>query len=106
MNSSTERERSWQVNFGGKAQKQVFKLPADIRDIVFYLKYRLEQGGPEQLDWRNYGMIVGARDVHHCHLNNNRPRYVAVWKVVSREKRIIEIRYIGPHGSVDYSRFK
>jgi hypothetical protein len=32
--------------------------------------------------------------------------YVAVWKVVSWEKQIIEIRFVGPHGSVDYSRFK
>jgi hypothetical protein len=27
-------------------------------------------------------------------------------KQVDREKRNIEIRFVGPHGSVDYSRFK
>jgi hypothetical protein len=51
-------------------------------------------------------MIVNAKDVHHCHLSNNRPRYVAVWKVLSREEQVIEIRFVGPHGSVDYSLFK
>jgi mRNA-degrading endonuclease RelE of RelBE toxin-antitoxin system len=106
MSQSKERETSWQVDFGGKAEKQVKKLPPDIRDIVFYLKYRMEQDGPERTEWRNYGIIVNAKDVHHCHLSNNRPRYVAVWKVLSREEQVIEIRFVGPHGSVDYSRFK
>ena len=106
MSQSNEHETPWQVNFGGKAEKQMKKLPPDIRDIVFYLKYRLEQDGPERTEWRNYSMIVNAKDVHHCHVNNNRPRYVVVWKVVDREKRIMEIRFVGPHGSADYSRFK
>ena len=106
MNQSNERETPWQVDFGGKAEKQAKKLPPKIRDILFYLKYRMEQGGPEQTEWRNYGKIVNANDVYHCHLNKSRPRYVAVWKVVSREKQIIEIRFAGPHGSVDYSRFR
>ncbi len=41
-----------------------------------------------------------------CHLNNGRPRYVVVWKVLDWEIQIMEIRYVGPHGSADYSRFK
>ena len=105
MAQTHERETPWQVDFGGKAEKQVHKLPSDIRDLLFYLKYRMEHGGPEQTEWRNYGKIVNADDVHHCHLNNNRPRYVVVWKVVDREKQTIEIRFVGPHGSVDYRRF-
>ncbi|MDR2076632.1 MAG: cytotoxic translational repressor of toxin-antitoxin stability system [Desulfovibrio sp.] len=106
MSQPKKRETSWQVDFGGKAEKQVKKLPPDIRDIVFYLKYRMEQDGPERTEWRNYGIIVNAKDAHHCHLSNNRPRYVAVWKVLNREEQVIEIRFVGPHGSVDYSRFK
>jgi hypothetical protein len=106
MNHSNEHKTPWKVDFGGKAEKQMNKLPADIRDVLFYLKYLMEHGGPEQKEWRNYGKIVNADDVHHCHLNNNRPRYVAVWKVVSREKQVIEIRFVGPHGSVNYDRFK
>ena len=82
------------------------KLPADIRERVYALKFDMEYKGPEQTNWRNYSLIVGGKDVHHYHLNSGRPRYVVVWKVLNREVRIIEIRYAGSHGSVDYSRFK
>ena len=101
-----ERAVPWQVDFTGKSEKQACKLPPVIRDTLNFLRYEMEQEGPEQTEWRNYGLVVGAKDVHHCHLNNNRPRYVVVWKVLDRAKRIIEIRFAGPHGSVDYSRFK
>ena len=106
MSHSNEHETPWKVDFGGRAEKQASKLPDDLRDLLYYLKYLMEHKGPDRTEWRNYGKIVNANDVHHCHLNNNRPRYVVVWKVLSREKQIIEIRFAGPHGSVDYSRFK
>lgn len=96
----------WKVSFSGKADKQVRKLPVAIQERVYALKLDLQYNGPEQTSWRNYGLIVGSRDVHHCHVNSGRPRYVVVWKVIDREVRIMEIRYVGPHGSVDYSRFK
>jgi mRNA-degrading endonuclease RelE of RelBE toxin-antitoxin system len=106
MNEIEERETPWQVDFAGKAKKQVEKLPLAIREILNFLKYEMEREGPEQTEWRNYSLIVGGKSVHHCHLNNNRPRYVVVWKVIDFEKQIIEIRFVGAHGSVDYSRFK
>lgn len=106
MYTADEQDSPWVVEYTSKARKQKDKLPVDIRDIFYFLKHELEQEGPEQTEWRNYSLIVNAKDVHHCHLNNNRLRYVAVWKVVDRKKKIIEIRYVGPHGSVDYSRFK
>lgn len=96
----------WKVDFSGKAEKQLRKMPTEIRDRAYALKLDMEYNGPERTSWRNYSLIVGGKDVHHCHLNSGRPRYVAVWKVIDREVRIIEIRYTGPHGSVDYSRFK
>ncbi|MDL2321384.1 hypothetical protein LJC47_03450 [Desulfosarcina sp. OttesenSCG-928-B08] len=96
----------WTVNFSGKAEKQLRKLSTEIQDRVYALKLDLEYKDPEQTSWRNYGLIVGGKDVHHCHLNSGRPRYVVVWKVLDREVRIIDIRYVGPHGSVNYSQFK
>jgi mRNA-degrading endonuclease YafQ of YafQ-DinJ toxin-antitoxin module len=106
MEANQEPKTPWCVEYVSKARKQAEKLPLNIRDIFYILKHELEQEGPEQTEWRNYSLIVNAKDVHHCHLNNNHPRYVAVWKVVSREKQIIEIRFVGSHGSVNYSRFK
>ncbi len=96
----------WKVNFSSKAAKQARKLPDDILSRLYALKLDLEHAGPVQTSWRNYSLIVGGKGVHHCHLNSGRPRYVAVWKVTDREIQIIEIQYVGPHGSVDYGRFK
>lgn len=98
--------QTWRVVFSNKADKQAQKLPKDIRDRLNALTTDLIYYGPVQTSWRNYGLIVGAEDVHHCHLNSGRPRYVAVWKVMNREIRIIEIRFVGPHGSVNYNLFK
>jgi len=105
MNDTEPRETPWLVDFSSRAEKQVGKLPADIRSALYLLKHDLEQKGPVQAGWRNYSLIVNAKEVHHCHLNNNRPRYVVVWKTLNMEKQILEIRYVGPHGNVDYSRF-
>jgi hypothetical protein len=101
-----EHGTPWQVEYASKAKKQKDKLPDDIRDALYMLKHELEQEGPEQTEWQNYSKIVNANDVHHCHLNKRHPRYVAVWKVVDWEDKYMEIRYVGPHGSVNYSRFK
>jgi len=106
MDFLEEQDTPWIVEYTNKVRKRKDKLPPEIRDIFYILKGELEQEGPEQTEWRNYGLIVNAKDVHHCHLNNNHPRYVVVWKVTDREKRYIEIRYVGPHGSVNYSRFR
>ncbi len=101
----THNEQQWEVKFSTKAVKQLRKLPPDMQGRVYALRLDLEYKGPEQISWRNYSLIVGAKDVHHCHLNSGKPRYVAVWKVSNREVHIIEIRYVGPHGSVNYKLF-
>jgi hypothetical protein len=106
MENTEKRATPWKVDYTGRAKKQKLKLPPAIRDTLYFLEQELELEGPEQTAWRNYGLIVGADDVHHCHLNNNHPRYVVIWKVVDRKKRNIEIRFVGPHGSVNYNRFK
>ncbi len=88
MEPTQDDDTLWDVRFSGKAEKQVDKLPAEIRERVYALKLDLKFNGPEQRGWRNYGPIVGAKDVHHCHMNSGRPRYVVVWKVIDREIRI------------------
>jgi len=105
METGKKRITPWRVEYANKAKKQIEKLPPGMRDIFYILERELGQEGPRQTEWRNYGLIVNARDVHHCHLNNNHPRYVVVWKVVDHEKKSIEIRFVGTHGGVDYSRF-
>ncbi|MCL2102445.1 MAG: hypothetical protein FWH25_00220 [Syntrophorhabdaceae bacterium] len=104
--SGEESKTPWRVDFTRGAEKQKKNLADNIRDVLYALKHDLEQKGPLQTDWRNYGKIVGATDVHHCHINSGRPRYVVIWKVVDHVDRIIEIRFVGPHGSVNYRRFQ
>ncbi len=101
-----ERETPWRVDFSSSAEKQKQKLSANLRDVLYTLKHDLEQKGPVQTTWRNYSQIVNAASFHHCHINSGRPRFVVVWKVIDLEEQILEIRFVGPHGSVNYSRFK
>ena len=101
-----QNDTPWKVGITAKAARQKRKLPPEIQDRFLALVLDIAFNGPEQTGWRNYGLIVGAVDVHHCHLNSNRPRYVVVWKVIDREIQIIEIRHIGPHESVNYKKFK
>ena len=105
MNAS-QTETLWIVYFTSQSDKQAKKIPDEMRGVLKLLVLDLKESGPEQKKWRNYGKIEGAKDVHHCHLNNNRPRYVVVWKVMSMDERTIKIQFVGPHGSVNYSRFK
>jgi len=106
METNQDEQVPWKVSFSAKAAKQAKKLPQEMRDRLFALQLEMEQTGPEQTTWRNYGLIVNAKDVHHCHLNSGQQRYVVVWKVTSRMIQVVEILYVGPHGSVRYSSFK
>jgi len=101
-----ERTTPWRVDFASSAEKQKQKLSGNLRDVLYALKHDLEQKGPVQTSWRNYSQIVNAAHFHHCHINSGRPRYVVVWKVIDLQDQIIEIRFVGPHGSVNYKRFK
>jgi len=89
-----------------KSKKQKAKLPGKLCDVLYALKHDMEQKGPVQTSWRNYSQIVSAVDFHHCHINSGSPRYVVVWQVIDHEDQIIEIRFAGPHGSVNCKRFK
>ena len=104
--TNEERTTPWQVDFASSAEKQKQKLAGNLRDALYALKHDLEQKGPVQTSWRNYSQIVNAARFHHCHINSGRPRYVVIWKVIDLKDQIIEIRFVGPHGSVNYKRFK
>lgn len=106
MTEFEERDTPWQVEFTGSVKKRKDKLSQNLADNLYLLKFELEHEGPVQTEWKNYGQIVNAPGYHHCHLNSGHPRYVAVWKVIEGKNQFIEIRFIGPHGSVNYSRFK
>ena len=74
---------SWTVTFTSTARRGVKKLPEQVCDVLDALQYDLENSGPVQTEWANYGKITGQRACHHCHLLRGRPTYVAVWRELS-----------------------
>ncbi len=97
-----DQQALWTVQFTGKARKQKGKLPPNISSVLDLLYGELENEGPERKNWPHYGKITGKPDMHHCHLNKGKPRYVAVWKVTDRSVKLLEIRYVGTHENADY----
>jgi mRNA-degrading endonuclease RelE of RelBE toxin-antitoxin system len=96
----------WSVGFSAKAGKQKEKLPAKIDDRLALLVRELIAEGPAQPEWKHYGRLTGKKgEYHHCHLNAGRPTYVVVWQVLDRQVRIMDVRYVGTHESVNYNSF-
>lgn len=107
MNTEHETQESlWKVEFSSKAEKQKGTLPERIDDILSMLVMEIKTEGPVQPEWLNYSKLAGTKDVHHCHLNAGKPRYVAVWKVINRTVRIVEFKFVGTHGKVRYNKIK
>jgi mRNA-degrading endonuclease RelE of RelBE toxin-antitoxin system len=92
----------WTVVFSNRAEKQIKRLPARVRESVEFLAYGLAETGPAQPAWPHYGKILGRTDCHHCHIQRGRPTYVAVWRELPGRR--IEVTYVGTHEGADYRR--
>ena len=91
---------AWRVVVSKKAEKQVKVLPQIVKENLFALLRDIELYGPTRGDWPNYGKLSQIR--HHCHIKKGRPTYVAVWDVVDKEIRLIEVIYAGTHEKAPY----
>ena len=60
----------------------------------------MELNEPTPEKWPNYGKI--GKDMHHCYLKKGQPTYVAVWQVIEKEIRLIEVTYAGTHKKAPY----
>lgn len=98
----------WIVNLHRRIDKNRVDLPKKIEIIFQALLKELEADGPIRANWPNFGKIEGTKKskekYYHCHLKRGKPRYVAVWKIVNKEERILEVTYVGTHEKVEYSR--
>ncbi len=92
------------VIFTSKARKQKERLPKDMEAAFDLLCAELEAEGPVRPNWPHYGRLRGKKNVHHCHLNKGKPRYVAVWKEHENTLALLEIYYVGTHEKADYRR--
>jgi mRNA-degrading endonuclease RelE of RelBE toxin-antitoxin system len=88
---------SWSVKFKKKAAKNLTKLPKNVRQDLEALIADLRATGPMRGDWPNYSKLSDG--THHCHLNYN---YVAVWEVIDKQIKIIEVTYVGSRENAPY----
>jgi len=64
----------------------------------------LANKGPALPDWPNYGRLHGKKSVdkRHCHLQKGKPTYVCCWEVIDKQRKIIEVYYVGTHEKAPY----
>lgn len=96
----------WDVRISKTAEKKLKKIPKDTAESFFLLLRDLRAKGPEAKSWPNYSKMVNKKDVYHCHLNKNKPRFVAIWKVMDFSIELMEVIYVGSHEGADYKRIK
>lgn len=86
----------YEVRIKKKAEKNLGRLPVEVRQLFFLLVENLKESGPIQRDWRNFSKLGGNE--YHCHLNYS---HVACW---TWEKNTIEIEvyYVGSREKAPY----
>jgi len=91
----------WTVFYSRKAAKQREQLSVRWRKILFALTAEIKKAGPVRGNWPNYSKLGSVS--HHCHLNKKgNSTYVAVWEVVDRKIKIIEVTYVGTREKAPY----
>jgi len=95
---------AWTVILTKATSKHIRKLPEDIRTRLHFLVQEIRQLGPIRTNRPNYSKIRGAENCHHCHLKKGSPTYIAVWKVVNKTNKTVEVKYAGTHEKADYNR--
>jgi len=105
--SQKEISQNWTVRLNRQAEKQYKKLehhgskPA-VTDVINLLIIEMRRDGPYRANWPHYSPL--AENVFHCHLQRGRPTYVACWKVIDEENKIIEVYYVGTHENAPYQK--
>jgi mRNA-degrading endonuclease RelE of RelBE toxin-antitoxin system len=94
---------AWQVRLSTRAHKNLKKMPKGINEIFQILLKEMELSGPVRNGWPNYRKLSRNKNCYHCHLQKGNPTYVAVWKSF-KEKKTIEVIYVGTHEGVNYNR--
>jgi len=91
---------TWAVTVKNKVQKRTKKLPVEIRKVLLTLLREIEIYGPYRSNWLNYGIL--GKNRYHCHLKKGQPTYVAVWEIIDKEIRLVEVSYVGTHEKAPY----
>ena len=92
----------WRVWLTASVRQGLKKLPKGINEIFQLLLAELGLSGPVQKDWPHDGKL--RQDCYHCHLKRGRPTYVAIWRVLSKKDRLMEVTYVGSHEKARYDK--
>lgn len=93
---------AWEVLVTATVRKNLKRLPKGINEIFQLLLAEIKLAGPVQAQWPRYSKL--RQECHHCHLQKGRPTYVAVWRVLSKKEKLIEVTYVGSHEKARYGR--
>lgn len=90
----------WAVNLVGQAKKADKNLSKEAAISFVTLLKELQLEGPYRATWPNYTKM--ANDNYHCHIKKGRPTYVACWRIIDKNKKMIEVCYAGTHEKAPY----
>ncbi len=90
----------WSVNLSKKVVKALNRLPENVKFSLIALIREIEVKGPVRGNWPNYSRLGSNR--HHCHLKKGKTTYIAIWQVIDKEIRIVEVNYVGTHEKAPY----
>jgi hypothetical protein len=90
----------WTVKATKRAEKQIAQLPEPVMRNLAALIRDIERNGPVRGNWPNYSSVGRYR--YHCHIKKGRPTYVAVWEVVDKKIKLVEVFYAGTHEKAPY----
>jgi mRNA-degrading endonuclease RelE of RelBE toxin-antitoxin system len=90
----------WTVTLNSRTAKAIPELPEHARLKMFALLKDIEANGTNQPAWPHYGKL--SDDTYHCHIKRGRPTYVVCWRLIDKNKRIIEVYYAGTHEKAPY----
>jgi hypothetical protein len=99
----TNENTTWKVGMSNRARKGKGNLPPEILFHFVALFAELKQLGPTRTKWPHYGKLQNQKkETHHCHLNKNKPIYVVIWNILSKQEKTMEISYVGTHENAPY----
>lgn len=96
---------AWEIYTSARVKKQIKNLSQGIKEIYEALTADLRANGPS-VEWPNSQKNRGTGKVecYHCHLCKGNPTLIAMWRVLDKKLKRLEMRYVGTHENVDYRR--
>jgi hypothetical protein len=55
-----------------------------------------------EMNYLNPNFSALSDNRYHCHLKKGRPTFVAIWEVMDKEIKLIEVIYAGTHEKAPY----